>query len=161
MKTVLYPGSFDPITLGHVDIIRRAARLCDTLIVVVMKNIYKRGAFPVQQRMEMIQRVCANVPNVRVCTWEGLLVDCARAYGADAVVRGLRAANDFEYEFQMAQLNRRLYAQLETLFIMTAPEYAYISSSAVREIASFGGDVSALVPGEILEEVVESLKAQQ
>ena len=153
MKTAIYPGSFDPITRGHVDIIGRAARLCDTLVVVVMKNVHKQGAFTVNERLDMIERACAGIKNVRICAWEGLLVECARVHKADAVVRGLRAANDFEYEFQMAQLNRRLYAQAETLFIMTSPEYAYISSSAVREIASFGGDVSALVPETILEDV--------
>lgn len=158
MKTAIYPGSFDPITRGHMDIIERAARLCDTLEVVVMHNVHKQGTFTVEERLDMIRTACAHVPNAHVSVFEGLLVDCARAFGADAVVRGLRAANDFEYEFQMAQLNRSLCEQVETLFMMTSPQYAYISSSAVREIASFGGDVSTLVPAPVLPLVLARCK---
>ena len=117
MHTAIYPGSFDPITRGHTDIIERASKLCDTLLVVVMKNVHKQGAFSVEERVEMIRDACASLRNVKVCAYEGLLVECARQYRADAVIRGLRAANDFEYEFQMAQLNRSLYPQVETLFM--------------------------------------------
>lgn len=160
MHIAIYPGSFDPITRGHTDIIARAARLSDKLLVVVMKNVHKQGAFSIEERIEMIQAACKRMGNVQVCAFEGLLVDCVRAYQADAVIRGLRAANDFEYEFQMAQLNRRLCPQVETLFMMTSPEHAYISSSAVREIAAFGGDVSALVPEEALEAVMRRFNRQ-
>lgn len=153
MHTAIYPGSFDPITRGHVDIIERAARLSDTLLVVVMKNVRKQGMFSVEERMELIKTACAHIPNVQVSAFEGLLIKCVQTYGAQAVVRGLRSPADFEYELQMAQLNRRLCPACETIFMMTAPELSCISSSAVRELAAFGGDTRALVPDAIAEQV--------
>lgn len=153
MHTAIYPGSFDPITVGHVDIIERAAQLCDTLLVVVMKNINKKGFFSVEERIELIKASCAHIPNVKVCAFEGLLVDCARTFEAQAVVRGLRSTTDFEYELNMAQLNRRLYPQAETIFMMTAPEHACVSSSAVRELAAFGADVSSFAPRAVCEAI--------
>ena len=161
MKRAIYPGSFDPITIGHVDIIERAALLCDTLMVVVMKNVHKKSAFSVEERMELIRTACAHIPNVRVSAFEGMLVDCARAFGAQAVVRGLRSTADFEYELQMAQLNRRLYPACETLFMMAAPEHACVSSSAVREIAAFGGDMGSLLPASIAQAVGARLGVQK
>ena len=159
MNIALYPGSFDPITVGHLDIIERAARLYDAVIVAVLHNPNKQGAFPVQTRLAFIERACAHLPNVRAERFEGLLVDYARQVGASVVLRGLRAVSDFEYEFQMAQMNRRLCPGVETLFMMTRPEHAYISSSGVREIATFGGDVSAFVPPCILNDVQAALDA--
>lgn len=147
MKTALYPGSFDPVTRGHMDIIRRAARLCDTLVVAVMHNPDKRGAMDVQTRVQALLLACADIPNVRVIAHGGLLVECARETGADAVIRGVRPLGDFDMEFQMAQVNRAL-GGVETLLMTTSPAYASISSSTVRQIASFGGAIEEMVPGE-------------
>ena len=147
MKTALYPGSFDPVTRGHMDIIARASRLCDTLVVAVMHNPDKRGAMDVQARMQALALACAGIPNVRVIAHGGLLVDCAREQGADAVIRGVRPLGDFDTEFQMAQVNRAL-GGVETLLMTTSPAYASISSSTVRQIASFGGAIEEMVPGE-------------
>ena len=145
MRTALYPGSFDPVTKGHVDIIRRAARLCDTLIVAVMHNPDKRGAMDVPTRVKALSLACADIPNVRVIAHGGLLVECARETGADAVIRGVRPLGDFETEYQMAQVNRAL-GGVETLLMTTSPAYASISSSIVRQIASFGGTIADMVP---------------
>ena len=158
MKTAIYPGSFDPITIGHVDIIERAAKLCDTLHVVVMRNIHKKGFFEEEERLELIRAACAHIPNVKVCAFEGLLVDCARTLEAQAVVRGLRSTTDFEYELNMAQLNHRLCPQVETIFMMTAPEHACVSSSALRELAAFGADVSGLAPQAVCEAIARRAK---
>lgn len=147
MKTALYPGSFDPVTRGHMDIIRRAARLCDTLVVAVMHNPDKRGGMDVQTRVQALLLACADIPNVRVIAHGGLLVECARETGADAVIRGVRPLGDFDTEFQMAQVNRAL-GGVETLLMTTSPAYASISSSTVRQIASFGGAIEEMVPGE-------------
>lgn len=147
MKTALYPGSFDPVTRGHMDIIRRAVRLCDTLVVAVMHNPDKRGAMDVQTRVQALLLACADIPNVRVIAHGGLLVECARETGADAVIRGVRPLGDFDAEFQMAQVNRAL-GGVETLLMTTSPAYASISSSTVRQIASFGGAIEEMVPGE-------------
>ena len=145
MRTALYPGSFDPVTKGHVDIIRRAARLCDTLIVAVMHNPDKRGAMDVPTRVKALSLACADIPNVRVIAHGGLLVDCARENGADAVIRGVRPLGDFETEYQMAQVNRAM-GGVETLLMTTSPAYASISSSIVRQIAAFGGPIDDMVP---------------
>lgn len=153
MHTAIYPGSFDPITIGHVDIIERAAKLCDTLLVVVMRNVHKKGFFSVEERLELIQASCAHIPNVKVCAYEGLLVDCARAFDAQAVVRGLRSTTDFEYELNMAQLNHRLCPQVETIFMMTAPEHACVSSSAVRELAAFGASAEGMAPQAVIDAI--------
>lgn len=152
-RICVYPGSFDPLTLGHVDLIERAGRLFEQVVVAVLNNPDKRGCFPVEERMRMIRQACAHLPNVRVDSFGGLLVDYMHRLPARIVLRGLRAVTDFESEFQMAQVNHQLAPDVETLFLMTAPHYAYISSSAVRQIASFGGDVSSLVPAAILEDV--------
>lgn len=153
MRTAIYPGSFDPITRGHVDQIERAAGVFDTLHVVILHNVNKTGAFSVEERLDMIRIACSHLANVQVSAYDGLLVDCAQALQASAVVRGLRSVADFEYELHMAQLNRSLAPKVDTFFLMTAPEYAHISSGAVREIAAFGGDVAALVPQSVLQRV--------
>ena len=146
MKVALYPGSFDPVTRGHMDIIERAARLCDTLVVAVMHNPDKRGAMDVDARVQALTLACAHIPNVRVIRHGGLLVNCAHENHADAVIRGVRPLGDFESEFQMAQVNRAL-GGVETLMITTSPAYASISSSVVRQISQFGGSIDEMVPG--------------
>ena len=149
----VYPGSFDPVTLGHVDLIERASKLFPELVVAVLNNPDKRNRFTVEQRMEMLRKACAHLPNVKIDSFGGLLVDYMRRFDAEIVLRGLRAVTDFENEFQMAQINRQIAPEIETFFLMTSPDYAYISSSAVRQIASFGGDISTLVPASIIQDV--------
>ena len=149
IRRVLVPGTFDPITSGHVDVIRRARRICPDVIVAVAESLGKNGVgttFTLDERVELAREACAHIEGVRVMPFTGLLVDFAREQGADAVVKGLRAMTDFEYELQQADLNYRLDADLESIFVMSSPQYGYISSSVVRQIASFGGDVSELVP---------------
>ena len=154
MKRIcVYAGSFDPVTVGHEDVIRRAAALCDELHVVVMFNVNKKGCFSVEERLALLQRVTAEIPNVVVDSWQGLMVDYVRQAGAQYVVRGLRGMADFESEQHLAQINARLLPGLETVFLMTKPEHACVSSSAVREAAHFGADYSSFVPACILEEV--------
>lgn len=152
----VYPGSFDPVTLGHMDLIERACQQFPLVRVAVLRNPDKRGTFTVEQRMEMLRKTCAYLPNVEIDCFDGLLVDYMRLIGARTVIRGLRAVTDFESEFQMAQINHQIAPQVETLFLMTSPHHAYISSSAVRQVASFGGDVSQFVPASILSEVMEA-----
>lgn len=149
----VYAGSFDPITVGHLDIIRRASAVYDGVIVAVLNNRAKRPAFSVEQRLEFIRRATEGISGVSVDSFDGLLVDYLRKVGARVILRGLRAAGDFESETQTAALNRRLYPGAETMFMMTSPEFACVSSTAVREIASFGGDISGLVPPQILDMV--------
>jgi pantetheine-phosphate adenylyltransferase len=139
------PGSFDPVTNGHVDVINRAAALYDELVVAVLVNPGKAGFFPVEERMELLRESVAHLPNVTVDSFQGLLVDYCRAHQLPVIVKGLRAVSDFEYELQMAQMNREL-AAIETLFVPTAPQVGHLSSSLVKQIATFGGDVSRLVP---------------
>ena len=152
---MLYPGSFDPVTLGHMDVIERAARMCDTLIVAVMHNPDKRGFLPVGERVALLKAACAHLANVCVVAHGGLLVECAAAYQADAVLRGVRPAGDFDSEFQMAQINRML-GSVETVLLPTSPETANISSSIVRQIAGFGGDISAFVPACAINAVLRA-----
>lgn len=153
-RICIYPGSFDPITIGHMDIIRRAAVLFDKVIVAVLHNPAKKGAFPIEERLSMIRKACASISNVEVDTFSGLLADYVKQTRAQAVVRGLRGISDFESECQMAQVNQQVLPGMETLFMMTRPEHAHISSSVVRELASFGGDVQAYIPPEIHEDVL-------
>ncbi len=145
MQTAVYPGTFDPITNGHSDLVDRAARLCDRVIVAIAHDSSKAPAFPVEQRVALASAVFADCPNVQVTAFEGLLMDFAREQGAHVVIRGLRAVSDFEYEFQLASMNRRLAPEVETIFLTPAEQYSFISSSLVREIARLGGDVSEFV----------------
>ncbi|MDY5007399.1 pantetheine-phosphate adenylyltransferase [Candidatus Allofournierella merdipullorum] len=157
-RIAICPGSFDPITKGHLDIIRRAANLFDEVIVLIMVNYTKTNtAFTAAERVEMARRVTADIPNVRVDYYAGLLADYARQQGACTLVKGLRAVTDFEYEFQMALTNKKLYPNLETLFLTTDIQYMYLSSSVVRQVASFGGDISEFVCSEILEDIQKRL----
>ncbi|MCL2881291.1 MAG: pantetheine-phosphate adenylyltransferase [Coriobacteriia bacterium] len=149
MTTAVVPGTFDPITSGHLDIIERAAHLFDEVIVGVAASEHKNGTGPLftaDQRVGLIQEATAHLNNIRVAPFETLLIDFVRAQGGDVIVKGLRAMTDFEHEFQMAALNGRMNSEVETLFIMSAPEFMYLSSSAVKEIAALGGPVNGLVP---------------
>ena len=145
MSIVVYPGTFDPITNGHTDLVERAARLFDRVIVAVAAGGAKQTAFSAERRVELATEVLAGVANVEVCGFDTLLVEFARARGAAAILRGLRAVSDFEYEFQLASMNRHLSPEIETLFLTPAEQFAYISSSLVREIAGLGGDVTSFV----------------
>ncbi len=145
MTTAVYPGTFDPVTNGHSDLVRRASRLFDRLIVAVAANPAKQPQFDLAQRMSLISAVLADLPNVEICSFDNLLVDLARDRGADVILRGLRAVSDFEYEFQLAGMNRKLSPEVETLFLTPAEKFTYISSGLVREIAMLGGDVSEFV----------------
>ncbi len=142
----LVPGSFDPVTLGHIDIIERAARHFDTLIVAVIRNPQKTASlFTLEERQELLGECLAHLPNIRIEFFKGLLVEFAKDHGASAIVKGLRAVSDFEYELQMAQMNQRL-SGIDTFFVSTSPQYSFLSSSLVKEVARFGGDVSSMVP---------------
>ena len=155
MRRVVCPGSFDPVTNGHLDIISRASRLFDEVVVAVLINITKRSLFTVDERMEMLREVTARYGNVRVDRFHGLLVDFCETNGISAVVKGLRAVSDFDYEMQMAQMNYSM-AKVETMFMTTNPLYSFLSSSLIREVAKYGGDVSGLVP----EQVIGKLRAR-
>jgi pantetheine-phosphate adenylyltransferase len=157
MKLAVYPGSFDPLTNGHVDIIERGTHLFDKIIVAILVNVDKSPLFTMQERVEIVRDVFKNQPNVEVDTFDGLLVDYVKRRKADVIVRGLRALSDFETEFQMALMNRRLGPTIETVFMMPAEQYTYISSRLIKEVFSLGGQVRGLVP-----EIVESrLKDKQ
>ena len=145
MATALVPGSFDPVTYGHLDVIDRVARYFDHVIVAVIQNPSKSNLFSLEERQEMLADATGHLANIRVSTFAGLLVDFAKAEGADTVVKGLRAVSDFDYELQMAQMNQNLTG-IDTFFLATSPSYSFLSSSLVREVARHGGDVSALVP---------------
>lgn len=150
MLTVVCPGSFDPVTNGHVDVFARAAALAEHVVVAVLVNPNKAGLFSVEERIELLTEVTRPFPNVSVDSFHGLLVDYCTDHGINAIVKGLRAVSDFDYELQMAQMNYRL-RNLETLFVSTNPEFGYLSSSLIKEIAKFGGDVQGLVPEPVLE----------
>ncbi len=151
-KKALYTGSFDPLTNGHMDIISRASRLYDELVVGVIFNPSKNSLFSLEEREQMIREVTADLHNVKVDHFSGLLADYVNANGFDVVVRGLRATTDFEYEIQMAQMNARLYREsVETIFLMTNPQYSFLSSSMIKEVHSLGGSVDGLIPEAILE----------
>ncbi|HEV7211280.1 MAG TPA: pantetheine-phosphate adenylyltransferase [Blastococcus sp.] len=154
MRRAVCPGSFDPVTNGHVDVINRAAALYDELIVGVLVNPGKAGLFSVEERMELLRDAVADLPNVIVDSFEGLLVDYCRSHDVPVIVKGLRAFGDFEYELQMAQMNREL-AGIDTLFVPTAPQVGHLSSSLVKQIATFGGDVSRLVPKRVNDRLVQ------
>ena len=147
MKKAIYPGSFDPVTYGHLDIIERAAEIFDELIVCVLDNKNKHALFSAFERVNILKELTKDIQNVRVGNFEGLLVDCCKKEGAHVIIRGLRAVTDFEYELQMAQTNRKLAEKdVDTMFLTTDLKYAYLSSSTVKEVAAFGGDISEFVP---------------
>lgn len=145
----VYPGSFDPVTNGHLDIIRRGSRLFDRIVVAILRNPEKRALFSLEERKRIVLMATEGIPNVSVDSFDGLLVDYARRRGARVIVRGLRALSDFEYEYQMALMNRRLDSEIETVFMMPAEAYSYLSSRLVKEVVRLGGSVSGLVPEEV------------
>lgn len=154
MRIAIYPGSFDPPTLGHQDIIRRASVVFDQLIVAVMHNQNKTPMFTVEERMEFLERTTRGTHNVEITSFDGLLADFARQHSACTIIKGLRAVSDFEYEFQMALANRKLNPELDTAFLMTSAEYMYLSSSVVKDIAVHGGSIAGFVPGEIVNDIM-------
>ncbi len=151
MIRAIYAGSFDPVTFGHLDIIRRSSNVADELIVGVLNNRAKCPLFSVEERVKMLEDVTRELSNVKIQSFTGLLAEFARTCGANLIVRGLRAISDFDYELQMAQTNRKLNPQIDTMFLTTSLEYAYLSSTTVKEVAEFGGDISAFVPALIIE----------
>ena len=157
----IYPGSFDPVTFGHVDVITRSAGKVDELIVGVLNNKAKSPLFSAEERVRMLEEITKEMPNVRIFPFEGLLVDFARKMKADLVIRGLRAITDFEYELQMAQTNHKLEPELETVFLTTSLEYSYLSSSTVKEVAAFGGDISRFVPEIVADRIAEKMKKKK
>ena len=161
MLRAIYPGSFDPVTNGHIDIIRRAAAISDELIVGVLQNKAKSPLFSVEERVIILREVTKNLKNVKIIPFEGLLIDFAAQMDAKVIIRGLRAITDFEYELQMSQTNRKLNADIETLFLTTSLEYSFLSSTTVKEVASFGGDISQFVPEFVAEKVTEKIKEKR
>ena len=159
MKRVVCPGSFDPITFGHLDIIERASALFDEVVIAVLVNKTKKTLFTVDERLEMIAEVTTQYPNVRVDSWSGLLVDYCERHDVKAIVKGLRAVTDFDYELQMSQINLQLKG-VETLVMSTAPQHSFVSSSLVKEIATFGGDVSPYVPASIIAKLTARLASR-
>lgn len=153
MKIAVYPGSFDPCTNGHLDIITRASGIFDKIIVAVLENSDKIPLFSAEERVDMIRGLTAEIDNVSVTSFSGLLVDFMKEVGADVVIRGLRAVSDFEYEFQMALTNRKLFSDFETLFLPSSTEYMFLSSSIVKEVAGYGGNLDGLVPVSVIDRV--------
>ena len=161
MKKAIYPGSFDPMTLGHLDIIERSSKMVDELNVAVLKNNAKNPLFSADERVSMIKEFTSHLPNVTVTAYDGLLAEYADETGATIIVRGLRAVTDFEYELQMAQTNRVLAPDVDTVFLTTSLEYAYLSSTIMKEVANFGGNLSKFAPREITDAVEEKLKKRE
>ena len=160
MRKAVYPGSFDPVTFGHLDIIERASRVVDEVIVAVLVNSSKNPLFTIEERVSMLQQVTKQFSNVRIETFQGLTVDFARKVGANIMVRGLRAVSDFESEMQIAQTNHSLDPEIDTVFFTTSLEYASLSSTIVREVASYGSDVSNMVPDAVAEKLRERFRTE-
>ena len=162
MKIAVYPGSFDPVTLGHMDIIKRSANLFDKVIVAVLKNVDKKGLFTIDERVNMIGQLVEKYDNIEVVSFEGLLVDFMESIDAKIIVKGLRVGLDFDYELQMSHMNRKLSKdRVETILLMASTEYSYISSSSVREILHFNGDITSFVPKEIVQNVYNKVKSME
>ena len=160
MRRAVCPGSFDPVTNGHIDIVSRASSLFDEVTVAVLVNKSKQSLFTVEERIDMLTEVCADFPNVQIDSFHGLLVEFCRERDIHAIVKGLRAVSDFDYELQMAQMNSSL-APVETVFVPTSPEYSFLASSLVKEVATFGGDVSPLVPPMVLDRLTVRLEERR
>ena len=158
MTKAIYPGSFDPLTFGHLDIIKRSAKIVDELYVAVLVNSAKKSLFSIEERVNMLRELLAEYDNVKVESFQGLTVDYAKEKDATIIVRGLRAITDFDYELQIAQMNRTIYNEVDTMFLTTSLEYAYLSSTVVREVASYGGDISHFVPESIIPKIYDKFK---
>ena len=161
MKRAIYPGSFDPVTNGHVDIILRSSKIVDKLIVGVLNNSAKKSLFSVEERVSMLKELTKDLPNVEVTSFDGLLVDYMREIDASIIVRGLRAVTDFEYELQIAQTNHIENTDIETIFLTTNLQYSYLSSTIVKEFASYGGDISKFVPEQFVDRIYEKYKIKK
>ena len=157
-RVAIYPGSFDPPTNGHVDIVERSARLFDRVVVGVGRNLAKKTVFTADERIELMREACAKYPNVEVRAFDGLQVEFARACGASFIVRGIRALSDFEFEFEMANMNRSLAPDIEMVYLVTAPEFLFISASRVKELAAFGAPVEGLVPANVAKALAKKAK---
>ncbi len=160
-KIAIYPGSFDPVTNGHIDIIKRSSRIFSKIIVAILKNYEKEPLFSVNERMELIKNALCKDEGIEITSFDGLLVDFAAKVNAKIIIRGLREISDFEYEFQMALMNRRLNENIETVFMMPKAEYSYLSSSLVREIATLDGNIKGLVPDNVREALLETLNIRK
>ena len=161
MLRAIYPGSFDPVTNGHLDVIRRSSKMVDELIVGVLNNNAKMPLFSVKERVRMLEEVTKDIPNVRIYPFDGLLIDFAAKMEAGVVIRGLRAITDFEYELQMSQTNHKLNPDVETIFLTTSIEYSYLSSTTVKEIASYGGDITQFVPEAVVGKLEQKMKEKR
>lgn len=161
MRSVLYPGSFDPVTNGHLDVARRASAIFDRVLIAVAVNSEKSPLFTLEERVELIQEACKEIPNIEVISFRGLLVDAIDKFNAQAVIRGIRAVSDFEYEFQMALMNRELNSRCETLFMMPSPEYSFVSSRLIREIAKNNGEIASFVPPNVAQAVKEKYSCRK
>lgn len=161
-KTAIYPGSFDPVTNGHLDIIIRAASMFDKVIVAVLENPDKKnGLFTIEERAELLKKVVSGIDGVEIKSFRGLLVDFAKQVGAEIIVKGLRAVTDFEFEIQMAQMNSKLAPEIETIFMMTDNNYSYLSSSFVKQVAMYGGNIREFVPSIIMEDIIEKMNGNK
>ena len=160
-KIAVYPGSFDPITKGHLDIIMRGSKLFDKLIVAVLNNSQKKCMFTFEERVDMLREITSDMENVEIDAFSGLLIDYCKKKRVNAIVRGLRAISDFEYELQMAQMNRQLNSETETIFLTTSTKYSFLSSTLVKEVASLNGDISEFVPSIVLRELNKKLKGDE
>lgn len=158
--TVICPGSFDPVTLGHIDIITRASGMFDHVVVGVLNNLAKNPSFTTEERIALLSEATAQLDNVEIVGFDGLLADYTKQYGINAIVKGLRAVSDFEYEFQQALTNKKLNPELETLFLTCNSEYMYLSSSIVKQVAALGGDISSFVPECVHDKILERLKSK-
>ena len=161
MLRAIYPGGFDPVTNGHLDVIRRSSKMVDELIVGVLNNNAKMPLFSVEERVRMLKEVTKDIPNVRIYPFDGLLIDFAAKMEAGVVIRGLRAITDFEYELQMSQTNHKLNPDVETIFLTTSIEYSYLSSTTVKEIASYGGDITQFVPEAVVGKLEQKMKEKR
>lgn len=160
MRIAVYPGSFDPITLGHLDVITRGVKVFDKIIVGVLVNVDKNSLFNIEERVELIKRVTKDLPNVEVVSFEGLLIDFMKKYNSHVILKGLRAFSDFEYEFQMALMNNKLEPEVETLFMMTSAQYSYLSSTAVKQVAKFHGKLEGLVPDMVIPDIINKINKE-